>query len=47
LPDPARPVRGFGLTIADLLCRQLTAECSFADAEPGVRATVRLPINPT
>lgn len=46
LPDPAAPVRGFGLTLADLLCRQLNAECSFADSEPGLRATVRLPIEP-
>lgn len=46
LPDPPVPARGFGLTLADLLCRQLSAECSFADSEPGVRATVRLPIEP-
>lgn len=44
LPAPTAPVRGFGLTIADLLCKQLGAECSFTDSEPGVRAAVRLPI---
>lgn len=44
LADPASPPRGFGLTIAELLCKQLGAKCSFADSEPGVRATVRLPI---
>lgn len=47
LPDPTAPQRGFGLTIADLLCRQLTADCSFTDGEPGVRAKVRLPIDPS
>lgn len=47
LADPAKPQRGFGLTIADLLCKQLNADCSFADGEPGVRATVRLPIDPS
>lgn len=46
LANPARPVRGFGLTITDLLCKQLSADCSFTDAEPGVRASVRLPIDP-
>ena len=46
LPDPTSPPRGFGLTLADLLCRQLNAECSFTDLEPGVRATVRLPVEP-
>ncbi|MCC7266830.1 MAG: sensor histidine kinase [Caulobacteraceae bacterium] len=46
LADPETPPRGFGLTIADLLCRQLSANCSFADSEPGVRATVRLPVEP-
>lgn len=46
LATPKSPPRAFGLTIADLLCKQLSAECSFADSEPGVRATVRLPIEP-
>lgn len=46
LAVPTAPSRGFGLTIADLLCKQLKAECSFTDSEPGVRATVRLPMEP-
>ena len=46
LPNPTAPTKGFGLTLSNLLCKQLGAECSFADGEPGVRATVRLPIEP-
>ena len=34
----------FGLTIVKLLCQQLHAEFELADAQPGVRATVVLPM---
>ena len=35
---------GFGLTIVRLLCQQLHAEFDLADAQPGVRATVVVPM---
>lgn len=35
---------GFGLTIVKLLCQQLHAECDIADAGPGVRATIVVPM---
>ncbi|MBS0362471.1 MAG: sensor histidine kinase [Proteobacteria bacterium] len=34
---------GFGLTVARLLCRQLHAELSIEDAQPGLRVTVAIP----
>jgi two-component sensor histidine kinase len=37
---------GFGLTIVKLLCQQLHAEFELADAQPGVRATVVVPMSP-
>ena len=37
---------GFGLTIVRLLCQQLHAELDIADAQPGVRATVAIPMTP-
>jgi PAS domain S-box-containing protein len=42
--DPHHPPRGFGLTIVQLLSQQLRAETKFADAQPGVYATVRTPL---
>lgn len=36
--------KAFGLTITDLLCRQLRAGLEIADARPGVRAVVRTPM---
>jgi two-component sensor histidine kinase len=39
-------IRGFGLTIANLLCRQLRATLTLAAAQPGVQATVRLESQP-
>lgn len=41
----APPPKGFGLTIVDLLGRQLNARCEFADAQPGVRAAVTMPVD--
>lgn len=35
---------GFGLMIVELLCRQLHARLETADAQPGVRTTVTLPM---
>ncbi len=37
---------GFGLTIVKLLCQQLHAEHEIVDAQPGVRATVVVPMTP-
>jgi two-component sensor histidine kinase len=37
---------GFGLTIVKLLCQQLHAEYEVADSQPGVRATVVVPMTP-
>jgi two-component sensor histidine kinase len=42
---PDSPRRGFGTTIVQLLCQQLRAELTVEDAQPGVRATVKLPVN--
>lgn len=42
LPAPEDTIRGFGLTIANLLCRQLHATLSFEARQPGVRALVTL-----
>jgi two-component sensor histidine kinase len=36
---------GFGLTIVDLLGRQLRAKVDRSDADPGVKATLELPLN--
>lgn len=36
--------RSFGLTIVQLLSQQLRAECRFEDSQPGVRATVIVPV---
>ena len=36
----------FGSTIVRLLCQQLHAELDIADAQPGVRATVTIPMTP-
>ncbi|WP_297513560.1 PAS domain-containing protein [uncultured Caulobacter sp.] len=36
---------GFGLTIVQLLCQQLKAKYETADAEPGARVVVLLPVN--
>jgi PAS domain S-box-containing protein len=47
LPDPEAPPRGFGLTIVQLLSEQLRAQTRFADAQPGLRATVRTPLTQT
>ncbi len=41
--DEPRP--GFGQTIIRLLCEQLRAECETADALPGLRTVIRLPVN--
>jgi two-component sensor histidine kinase len=38
---------GTGLSLADLLRRQLGGELAFAPGEPGTRATLRLPAGPT
>jgi two-component sensor histidine kinase len=38
---------GFGSTIVKLLCQQLHADIALADAQPGVRATVIVPMNPS
>jgi PAS domain S-box-containing protein len=46
LPAPEDTIRGFGLTIAHLLCKQLRAELSFEATQPGVRALVRLTKGP-
>jgi two-component sensor histidine kinase len=35
---------GFGLTVVKLLCQQLHAEFRIEDAQPGVRATVTVPL---
>jgi two-component sensor histidine kinase len=35
---------GFGLTIVDLLGRQLRAKVDRSDADPGVRVTLELPL---
>jgi two-component sensor histidine kinase len=37
---------GFGSTIVKLLCQQLHADYELADAQPGVRVTVTLPMIP-
>lgn len=37
---------GFGSTIVKLLCQQLHADWQTADAQPGVRATVTVPMTP-
>jgi two-component sensor histidine kinase len=42
LPGAEDEIRAFGLTIAQLLCRQLHATLSLDSAQPGVCATVRL-----
>ena len=39
------PRPGFGQTIVRLLCEQLRAECETADAFPGLRTVIRLPVN--
>lgn len=41
--DPAGFVQGFGMTIVNLLSRQLGATTTLNPAQPGVRATVVLP----
>lgn len=46
LPGAEDDIRGFGLTIANLLCRQLHATLTFEAAQPGVQATVRLESQP-
>lgn len=38
---------GFGSTIVKLLCQQLHADLQVSDAQPGVRATVRVPMGET
>jgi PAS domain S-box-containing protein len=43
LPGREENLRGFGLTIAHLLSRQLRASLQFEDSQPGVRAFVTLP----
>lgn len=43
-PDLAAPPRSFGLTIVHLLSQQLRADCNFEDSQPGVRATVVVPV---
>ncbi|HYG26053.1 MAG TPA: sensor histidine kinase, partial [Caulobacteraceae bacterium] len=35
----------FGLNVVKLLCQQLKADCETTDAQPGVRTTIRLPVN--
>lgn len=45
LPGPEETIRGFGLTIAHLLSRQLRAKLEFEDSQPGVRALVKLATN--
>jgi two-component sensor histidine kinase len=42
---PEADSRGFGLTIAHLMCRQLGAELVFQRTQPGVCALVTLPTN--
>jgi PAS domain S-box-containing protein len=42
LPTREEDVRGFGLTIAHLLSRQLRANLLIEDSQPGVRALVKL-----
>ncbi|WP_372783606.1 sensor histidine kinase [Phenylobacterium sp.] len=37
---------GFGSTIIKLLCQQLHAQLDVADAQPGVRTTVAIPMTP-
>jgi two-component sensor histidine kinase len=37
----------FGSTIVKLLCQQLHADLDIADAQPGVRTTVTIPMTPT
>lgn len=37
---------GFGSTVIKLLCQQLHADLQIADAQPGVRAVVSLPMTP-
>jgi len=37
---------GFGSTIVALLCQQLHADLKIADAQPGVRTTVTVPVAP-
>lgn len=44
-PRPEADLRGFGLTIAHLMCRQLGAELVFQRVQPGVCAVVTLPTN--
>ncbi len=36
---------GFGLTIVQLLCQQLKANCQTTDASPGTRVVINLPVN--
>ena len=36
---------GFGLTIVQLLCQQLKANCLTTDASPGTRVVINLPVN--
>jgi two-component sensor histidine kinase len=42
LAGPEDEIRAFGLTIAQLLCKQLHANLALEPAQPGVCATVRL-----
>jgi two-component sensor histidine kinase len=43
---PEDGARGFGTTIAQLLCQQLKATLAIVDNSPGVRATVAIPLEP-
>lgn len=42
----SQPPAGFGSTIVKLLCRQLHADLQTADAHPGVRLTLTVPLGP-
>ncbi|MET0274618.1 MAG: sensor histidine kinase [Phenylobacterium sp.] len=42
--DPAGLSRGFGLTMAQMLCQQLRATLDLTDARPGLQATVTVPM---
>jgi two-component sensor histidine kinase len=42
--DPAAMRRGFGLNMVQMLCQQLHATLEIADASPGLRVTVAIPM---
>jgi two-component sensor histidine kinase len=42
--DPAAMRRGFGLNMVQMLCQQLHATLEVADANPGLRVTVAIPM---